>query len=85
MSITNAKRSGVGKRRRTIRQRLRTAEPTVEPLVLRAHEVAKLLGIGERKVWSLIAENRLTVSRIDRLTLVHVASVRALLSETATE
>lgn len=54
--------------------------PTMEPFAVRVPQAARLLSVCERSIWSWIAEGRLTAYRVsDRITLVGVASIRALL------
>jgi excisionase family DNA binding protein len=45
-------------------------------------ETATALGVQRDTVYRLIAEDRLTVSKLGRRTIVHVASIQRLLDET---
>jgi hypothetical protein len=54
--------------------------PPIEPLTIRPVQAARALNVSEAKIWQWIAAGDLQVSRIGNLTLVHVASMRALLA-----
>jgi excisionase family DNA binding protein len=51
----------------------------IERSALSVPEVAESMGLSERKVWALIANDELRAIRIGRRTLVPIASVRAIL------
>lgn len=57
--------------------------PPIEPLVLRPKQAARALSVSERTLWTLIGTGRLEVSRVGGVTLVHMASIRALLAPAA--
>lgn len=57
---------------------------TGRPLTVGVREACALTGLGPTKVWDLIGKGRLKVTRIDRRTLVFVASIEKLLEEGAT-
>jgi hypothetical protein len=54
-------------------------DPLDGRLVVRLKEAFALIGCGHSKGYELIAAGRLKVVRIDRMTLVRVDSIRALL------
>ena len=63
-----------------------TAKPTpgcIEPLTVRPRAAAAAIGVGHNKLWELIRDGQLKVSRIGRVTLVHVDSIRELITRTA--
>lgn len=53
--------------------------PPLEPLVVRPKQAARLLSMSERTIWTHIGQGRLEVSRVGHITLIHMASIRALL------
>jgi hypothetical protein len=57
-------------------------QPSVEPLTVRPRAAAIVIGVGHSKLWELIRDGELKVSRIGRVTLVHVDSIRALIART---
>jgi hypothetical protein len=57
--------------------------PPMEPLAVRPAQAAHLLSMSQRTIWTHIAKRRLTVSRVGGITLVHMASIRALLDRSA--
>jgi hypothetical protein len=58
------------------------ARPSVEPLTVRPRTAATVIGVGHSKLWELIRDGELKVSRIGRVTLVHVDSIRELIART---
>ena len=59
------------------------AKPTpgcIEPLTVRPRAAATAIGVGHSKLWELIRDGQLKVSRIGRVTLVH--SIRELIART---
>jgi hypothetical protein len=62
-----------------------TTKPTsgyIEPLTVRPRAAAAAVGVGHSKLWELIRDGQLKVSRIGRVTLVHVDSIRELIART---
>ena len=58
------------------------AAPPVEPITVRPRAAAAVIGVGHSKLWELIHDGELKVSRIGRVTLVHVDSIRELIART---
>ncbi len=54
----------------------------VQPLTVRPRAAAAVIGVGHSKLWELIHDGELKVSRIGRVTLVHVDSIRELIART---
>ncbi len=61
---------------------LAARSPYVQPLTVRPRAAAAVIGVGHSKLWELIHDGELKVSRIGRVTLVHVDSIRALIART---
>ena len=65
-----------------------TRQPPIQPALFEGRlgcsidETATALGVQRDTVYRLIAEDRLTVSKLGRRTIVHVASIQRLLDET---
>jgi hypothetical protein len=59
---------------------LRPADPLSGRLVVRLNEAWDILQISPAKGFELIKVGRLKVTRLDRITLVHVSSIRELLT-----
>lgn len=56
-----------------------TADPLEGRLVVRLNEAWDILQVSPSKGFQLIKDGRLKVTRLDRITLVHVSSIRELL------
>jgi hypothetical protein len=54
----------------------------IEPLTVRPRTAAAAIGVGHNKLWELIRDGQLNVSRIGRVTSVHVDSIRELIART---
>jgi hypothetical protein len=78
MRATNSKRP----KRCGTTDRANLPPSPLEPLAVRPAQAARLLSVSERTIWTHIAKGQLKVSRIGNITLVHVASIRALLDAT---
>jgi excisionase family DNA binding protein len=65
-----------------------TREPQIQPTLFEGRlgcsidETSTALGVQRDTVYRLIAEGRLTMSKLGRRTIVHVASIQRLLDET---
>jgi excisionase family DNA binding protein len=65
-----------------------TRQPPIQPALFEGRlgcsidETATALGVQRDTVYRLIAEGRLTISKLGRRTIVHVASIQRLLDET---
>lgn len=53
----------------------------MERLTLTIRGTSEATGLGKTSVYKLIADNKLTVAKIGRRTLVTVASIKALLED----
>ena len=51
----------------------------IKPLAVTVSTACTVSGLGATKIWSLIKEKRLEVTRIDRRTLIKFASLERLL------
>jgi hypothetical protein len=58
--------------------------PAIEPLALRTHDAMHALQCGETRLFELLKQGKLRSSKIGRMRLVHLDSIRQLLAETTT-
>ena len=54
----------------------RKTEATIEPLAVRARQAARMLGIGERKLWELTNQGEIPHVRAGRVVLYPVDGLR---------
>jgi hypothetical protein len=76
LSAKNLKTNSAGQR---IAAAPALADPLEGRLVVRLNEAWDILQVSPSKGFQLIKDGRLKVTRLDRVTLAHVASIRELL------
>lgn len=68
---------------RMAKQDRRGEGPAMEPLALRAKDAARMLGLGQRKLWELTNRGEVPCVRVDGCVLYPVGSLRRWLDEAA--